>query len=103
MNYENNMEMSIWNMNCEKKLMFAIQELWKYENLCLQYMNYENRTIVCNTWIMKICLQYMNYEKNMFVYNTRIIKTWKKCLFAIHELWKYLFKIHELWNVNTVH
>ncbi len=43
----------------KNRKMFTIH----YENICLQYMNYEN---VCNTWIMKI----------------------GKYLFAIHELWK---------------
>ncbi len=29
-----------WIMNTLKHL-FAIHELWNYENICLQYMNYE--------------------------------------------------------------
>ncbi len=51
------------------------------ENICLIYMNYENRKISaiyelwqtnCKTWIKKI----------------------GKYLFTIHELWKHLFAIH---------
>ncbi len=84
------MKMSIWNTWIMKigKYLFAINELWKNENVCLQNMNYENilfkihelwinfnvcsqcmnyEDIFCNTWIIKIrkcCLHYMNYEKN---------------------------------------
>ncbi len=85
---------------------------------------------VCNTWIMKMFFKIMNYEKFKCPFeNTRIMKKLniclqyrnsiysifnKKCLFAIHklwknenllsihELWKYFFKIHELWKNETV-
>ncbi len=55
---------SIWNTWIMKigKYLFAINELWKNENVCLQNMNYEH-----------LCLHYMNYEN---------------ILFKIHELWK---------------
>ncbi len=91
------MKMSIWTWIMKiGKYLFAINELWKNLNVCLQNMNYEH--LVCITWIMKIfCLKYMNYEKiKMFVRNAWIMKIFlqymnyenKKYFFAIHELWK---------------
>ncbi len=100
-----------------RKCLFAINELWKHEHFCLYYMNSENmKVFVCNTWIMKrgkyhfaihyehFCLQNMNYEDmKIFVCNTWIMKIFVgitlimkklKCLFAIHELWKYLLALH---------
>ncbi len=59
------------------------------ENICLLYMNYENRKISaiyelwqtnCKTWIKKI----------------------GKYLFTIHELWKYLFAIHLQKHDNNI-
>ncbi len=77
---------SIWNTWIMKigKYLFAINELWKNENVCLQ--TWIMNIFVCITWIMKIfCLKYMNYEKNkMFVRNAWIMKIF----FAIHELLK---------------
>ncbi len=62
------------------KYLFAIHELWKFLNVCSQYMNYEN--IFCNTWIMKI----------------------RKCLFAIpdYEKIKCPFETQELWKVKIL-
>ncbi len=54
----------IWKKNSKQikkigKYLFAIHELWERENICLQYMNYENMEMsVCNTWIMKIFVCY---------------------------------------------
>ncbi len=85
MQYTNYEKMKIFVVNTWLKILFAIHELWKQENICitwiiktlnvyLQYMNYEN-----------ICLQCKNYE--MSIWNTWIMKI-GKYMFAINELWK---------------
>ncbi len=40
------------------KYLFVIHELWKYENISLQYTNSENKMLFKQT----ICLKYTNYE-----------------------------------------
>ncbi len=64
--YEN-MNVHLKHKNYEKvKILFAIQELWKYF-VCNTWI-WNIKMFVCNTWIMKylnICCQYMNYE-NIF-------------------------------------
>ncbi len=65
----------------------CILKLWKHENICLQYMKYENMNIFAYiTWIMKIFVGITLIMKKikMFVRNTWIMKN----LFAMHELWK---------------
>ncbi len=102
MNYENIVcNARLWKCPFETwimkigKYLFAINEVWKNVNVCLQNMNYEH-----------LCLHYMNYENILFKYmNYEKIKM----LFAMHELRyflqymnyenkKYFFAIHELWK-----
>ncbi len=87
-----------------------------YENFSLQNMNFENMKIfVCNTWIMKIfvgitlIMKKIKFVRNTWIMKTFICNTWimktgniciiwimktLKCLFAVHELWKYLLALH---------
>ncbi len=84
------------------KYSLSIHEIWKHENVCLQYMNYENGKyyFVINYEIF--CLQNINLEtRKIFVCNTWIMKIWKY-LYAIHESWKYLFAIHKLWKQENI-
>ncbi len=74
-------------MNYENMKIFVCKhEFWKFENICLQYMNYEN--IVGITLIMKkinVCSQYMNYENIYLQYMNYEIRK----ISALHELWKH--------------
>ncbi len=117
MNYEN-VNVHLKHKNYEKvkilfaiqeyeNILFAIHELWRYENICLQYMNYENIFAIHNSWKHEnICLQNMNLKTQKCPFETHelwknlnlVCKTWImktfKCLFTIHELLKYLFALN---------
>ncbi len=73
-----------------RKCLFAILKLWKHENICLQYMKYENMNIFAYiTWIENfVGITLIMKKIKMFVRNT--------------ELWKYLFAMHELWKQENI-
>ncbi len=49
--------------------------IMKHENICLQYMNYENRNILFCKHYENFSLQNMNFENmKIFVCNTWIMK-----------------------------
>ncbi len=124
-NYENRKSFvcNTWNMKkiakqIKKigKYLFAIHELWKHGNVCLQNMNYENTkyfSVIHELWKYEmfaihkswkyenICLLYTNYENRKI---SAIYELWQtNCKTWIKKIGKYLLTIHELWKHGNVH